>query len=147
MRFELWCLDYSLDYQISFLILIRVKSHTNFKFLIYSDQNKHTQNNGHNRSQIYDSENPINEILDLPSISSTALNSTTTIATDVSSISTTSTLILERQLPDAPNHEPTNMETTGGKKKESRFPKMPAFLKKKRKSKDKSNPELSQKIT
>merc|ERR1712156_73541 len=93
------------------------------------DQNKHTQNNGHNRSQI-----SINEILDLPSISSTALNSTTTIATDVSSISTTSTLILERQLPDMPNHEPTNMETiaTGGKKKESRFPKMPAFLKMKK---------------
>ena len=44
-------------------------------------------------------------------------------------------MILERQLPDAPNHEPTNMETTGGKKKESRFPKMPAFFKmKKRKS-------------
>ena len=63
------------------------------------------------------------------------------IATDVSSISTASTMTLE--LPDVPNHEPPDTETkTGEKKKKSRF-SMPPFLKKKKKSKDKSNPDLS----
>ena len=47
------------------------------------------------------------------------------------------------ELPDVPNHEPPDTETKAGeKKKKSRF-SMPPFLKKKKKSKDKSNPDLS----
>ena len=111
----------------------------------YSDQNNtqiNGQTNGHNSSRRSQndpgSESLVNGILDLPSISSTALNSTTTTATDFSTISTASTLTLG--LPEVPNHEP--LEKTVEKKKKSRF-SMPTVFKKKRKSKDKSNPDLS----
>ena len=111
----------------------------------YSDQNNpqiNGQTNGHNsrRSQNDpgDAESLVNGILDLPSISSTALNSTTTMATDISTISTASTLTLG--LPEVPNHEP--LEKPVEKKKKSRF-SMPTVFKMKRKSKDKSNPDLS----
>ena len=110
----------------------------------YSDQNN-TQINGQTngrRSQndpgSGDAESLVNGILDLPSISSTALNSTTTMATDISTISTASTLTLG--LPEVPNHEP--LEKPVEKKKKSRF-SMPTVFKMKRKSKDKSNPDLS----